>query len=198
MPAANNIEWHQVEAMTEYCKQRQEWRNLLILLIPCTSGYRHCDWQKLRWCDVMGASIKRVEQKTDKRRDAPLTKYVSDQIQAAFDAIQATIPPSQRPAMAKDFIFKPVSKNSSTGVLTRAGVNGILDKIRKAVGIPHTVTVHSLRKAYGMRLYTIMGETESAMIWISNWFNHSSLQITQRYLGLETKMRAEIMDQMWR
>ena len=198
MAAANPLNWHHVEQMAEYCRANRRWRDLLIILIPCTSGYRHSDWAELKWVDALGKdSIKKVEQKTDKHRTAPLNAYVKAAILQAYEGILATIPPSKRGAMKNDYIFKPESHNSKSGVMTRAGVNSVLDRIRIAVGIEHTVTVHSLRKAYGMRLYGLMGETESAMIWVSNWFGHSSLQVTQRYLGLEAKLKMEVMDQMW-
>lgn len=198
MAAAHSIEWDKVEIMVNYCRDNRKYRDLMILLVACTTAFRHADWGKLKWSDLLGKdSIRRLESKTQKHRQTPIPEFIARQIMVCYEATLATLPPSQRHTLPDRYIFKPDSKNSRSGVLTRTGVNHVLNRIAQAVGFNHPVTVHSLRKAWGMRTWHLMGETEAAMVFVSNMFGHSSLAITQRYLGLELKMRKEIIEQMW-
>jgi len=198
MAAAHPMVWSEVELMVDYCRKHKRNRDLMLILVGCSTGYRHCDYATLRWEDLLGlAGLKKVESKTKKRRNAPLSDFVQRQIMMCYEAILLTVPPSKRDAMKKEYVFKSQANNSTTGVMTRAGVNGMLNGIAKKVGITHPVTVHSLRKAFAIRTWALMGETESAMVYVSSWLNHSDLQTTYRYLGLELKLKTEVLDAMW-
>lgn len=43
---------------------------------------------------------------------------------------------------------------------------------------------HTLRKTFGKRVYEVNDKSESSLIMLSLVFSHSSLAITQRYLGI--------------
>ena len=46
------------------------------------------------------------------------------------------------------------------------------------------VSSHSLRKTFGRRVWINNNENEKALIYLAELFNHSSLAITKRYLGI--------------
>jgi len=198
MAAASPLIWSEVELMVEYCRTHKRNRDLMLLLVGCSTGYRHIDYAKITWEELLGvAGLKKVESKTNKRRNAPLSDFVQRQIQLCYESILLTVPPSKREAMKKEPVFKSKANTSKGEVLTRAGVNTVLNSIAKAVGIEHPVTAHSLRKAFAIRTWQLLGENEAAMYYVSSWLNHSSLQMTYRYLGFELKMRTEIVNSMW-
>ena len=54
---------------------------------------------------------------------------------------------------------------------------------------------HSLRKTFGRQVYTINGEnSELALVKLMELFNHSSVAITKRYLGLRQEEILETYD----
>jgi len=198
MAAASPLIWSEVELMVEYCRKHKKNRDLMLILVGASTGYRHIDYAGITWEELLGvAGLKKTESKTGKRRNAPLSDFVQRQIQLCYEAILLTVPPSKREAMKREPVFKSRSNTSKNGILTRAGVNGVLNNIAKAVGIEHPVTVHSLRKGFAMRTWQIMGEDETALIYVSAWLNHSNLLTTYRYLGLELKMKSEVLQKMW-
>jgi integrase len=46
------------------------------------------------------------------------------------------------------------------------------------------VSSHSLRKTFGRRVWVNNNENEKALVYLSELFNHSSLAITKRYIGI--------------
>jgi hypothetical protein len=46
------------------------------------------------------------------------------------------------------------------------------------------ISSHSLRKTFGRRVYEINGESEKALIQLSQIYNHSSIGITRNYLDI--------------
>ena len=65
----------------------------------------------------------------------------------------------------------------------------ITNKLRYAffsfLSLSLPVFFHSLRKTFGRQVYTMNGEnSELALIKLMELFNHSSVAITKRYLGL--------------
>ena len=56
-------------------------------------------------------------------------------------------------------------------------------------------STHSMRKTFGRRVVESAGEnTEMALLKLSELFNHSSPQITRRYLGLRHEEFMDVYD----
>jgi integrase len=54
-------------------------------------------------------------------------------------------------------------------------------------------STHSLRKTFGRQVWTNNGESDKALLYLSELFNHSSPAITRRYLGI----RQEELDDIY-
>jgi integrase len=52
----------------------------------------------------------------------------------------------------------------------------------------------SLRKSFGRRVYENNGESEKALTYLSELFNHSSQSITRQYLGIRQEELNDIYD----
>lgn len=64
-------------------------------------------------------------------------------------------------------------------------MNRILKKLRDRYHLPITrISTHTLRKTFGKYVYEKEGMTESALVLLSKIFDHSSVAITRRYIGL--------------
>jgi len=48
-------------------------------------------------------------------------------------------------------------------------------------------TSHVLRRTFGLRVYEMNFKSEDALVTLSHIFNHSSIAITRRYIGLQGK-----------
>ena len=69
----------------------------------------------------------------------------------------------------------------------------INDNIRKALKSLN-ISTHSMRKSFGRRVYESCGESEKALNYLSELFNHSSISITRKYLGIRQEELNNIYD----
>ena len=68
----------------------------------------------------------------------------------------------------------------------------IKKKYRLHVG---NFSCHSLRKTFGKQVYTMSGDSaELTLVKLMELFNHSSIAITKRYLGLRQEEILETYD----
>ena len=72
----------------------------------------------------------------------------------------------------------------------------ILKEIKKKYRLKvKNFSCHSLRKTFGRQVYTMNGEnSELALVKLMELFNHSSVAITKRYLGLRQEEILETYD----
>jgi site-specific recombinase XerD len=49
----------------------------------------------------------------------------------------------------------------------------------------NNISSHSLRKSFGNRVYVSNGKTDAILHLLSEMFNHSSVSITRKYLGIK-------------
>ena len=75
-------------------------------------------------------------------------------------------------------------------------INVILKEIKKKYRVKvKNFSCHSLRKTCGRQVYTMSGEnTELALVKLMELFNHSSVALTKRYLGLRQEEILETYD----
>jgi len=129
-------------------------------------GLRYSDLINLSFEQLRNDSIDLIETKTKKKRTLKvnenikmaLSKYDGDEKGYAFTSQKGTRFTSQRINVLLKENFK-----SNDG----------------------TISSHSLRKTFGKRVYINNGESEKALIYLSELFNHSSLKVTRTYLGIK-------------
>lgn len=69
-------------------------------------------------------------------------------------------------------------------------------KAKYSIKVEHLST-HSLRKTFGRKVVESAGEnSEMALIKLSELFNHTSPQITRRYLGLRQEELMEVYESL--
>ena len=75
-------------------------------------------------------------------------------------------------------------------------INVILKEIKTKYDLSiKNFSCHSLRKTFGRQVYNMNGESaELALIKLMELFNHSSVAITKRYLGLRTEELLQTYD----
>ena len=110
------------------------------------------------------------EQKTGKRNQV----YINDAIQ---DALRAYIPFDKQTENA--WIFE--SKGQQGKPLSRYQAYRIIREAAEYAGLDEHISCHSLRKTFGY--YAWKQGTPPALLMTI--YNHSTYQITKRYLGIE-------------
>lgn len=148
-----------------------------LVLLGINSGLRISDILKLKHEDLSGDSISLIEKKTNKKRII----RINDNIKKGYAMLQT------RTDEQSGFIF---TSNQST-ILTVQYVNR---KLKELFGNKNlSVSSHSLRKTFGRQVWSNNNETDKALLYLSELFNHSSPAITKRYLGI----RQEELDDIY-
>lgn len=140
----------------------------------CTA-LRISDVLSLTWADILYKdTICKIEHKTGKTR---LIK-VGDTNKKRFIELYELL---KRPDLNKAVIRHPKKEES----YTVRQMNRILKNLRDKYHLPISrISTHTLRKTFGKYVYEKEGKTESALVLLSKIFDHSSVAITRRYIGL--------------
>jgi integrase len=58
------------------------------------------------------------------------------------------------------------------------------------------ITSHSLRKTFGRMVWNVDNQSDRALMYLSELFNHTSASITRRYLGIKQEELNDIYDKI--
>lgn len=134
------------------------------IIIAINTRLRSGNIFKLTYEQLKGKKLTIIESKTGKKK-----------IIALNDAIRSIIPAD---ASGSPFITQ------KGGILTIQHLNRLLKEVFAKESKTLNISSHSCRKAFGRRVYENNNESEKALVYLSELFNHSSLTMTQKYLGL--------------
>lgn len=158
-------------------KTEKNYKLGFLVVFGINAGLRISDILKLKFEDLENDSISLVESKTNKKRVIRL----NDNIKNAFEVLK------NRTDVRTGYIF---TSNQST-VITIQYVNR---KLKEMFGTKNiAISSHSLRKTFGRQVWSNNNETDKALLYLSELFNHSSPAITKRYLGI----RQEELDDIY-
>ena len=147
----------------------------LLIALGCFTGLRISDILALRWNQILYAEeFTIIEKKTGKKRTLRLNHQLQKHIQECYEQIKPI------------GIKAPILVSQKGTVFTIQRINVILKEIKKKYRLKvKNFSCHSLRKTFGRQVYTMNGEnSELALVKLMELFNHSSIAITKRYLGL--------------
>lgn len=159
-------------------------RNHTLIVMGLNTAFRAGDLLKLRWqdvCDTNGILRKHIrvkEQKTGKLRTVPINAALQQTLDLYRKVCSRTAP--------QDFLFP--SKRCKSCPLSRSQAYRIVRRAAESCGLFEHVGCHSLRKTFGY--YAWKQGTPPAMLM--DLYNHSSYQITKRYLGIEQDERDQV------
>ena len=157
----------------------------LLVAIACFTGLRISDILSLRWWQILGVEEFTItEKKTGKQRTIRLNPQLQQHIQECYEHI--------KPIGVK----APILVSQKGTVFSVQRINVILKEIKKKYRLKiKNFSCHSLRKTFGRQVYTMSGENaELALVKLMELFNHSSVAITKRYLGLRQEEILETYD----
>ncbi len=172
-----------VNALINYYLQEdnKNLRNYLLIVTGVFTALRISDILSMKWGDVLkkdGMVVERIvikEKKTHKMN----TIYVNSILETAIMMF------ASETENKTGFIFCGRNKSES---LDRSQAYRIVKTAVNDLGIKGNISCHSLRKTVGYHLY-LKGTSQVMLMKI---YNHSSFEITKRYLCIEQTEKDEV------
>ena len=172
---ADYLEWSEAMNLIRKLAKDKNYKISLLIAIGCFTGLRISDILALRWEQILSTEeFTIIEKKTGKKRVLRLNPQLQQHIRECYEQIQ--------PIGLK----APILVSQKGTVFTIQRINVILKEIKIKYRLKvKNFSCHSLRKTFGRQVYNMNSEnSELALVKLMELFNHSSLAITKRYLGL--------------
>ena len=172
---ADYLVWSDAMNLIRKLAKNEDYKMSLLIALGCFTGLRISDILALRWNQILGVDeFTIIEKKTGKQRTLRLNPQLQKHIQECYEHI--------KPIGVKAPIL--VSQKGTT--FTIQAINRKLKDIKKQYKLRiNNFSCHSLRKSFGRQVYNMNeSNAELALVKLMELFNHSSIAITKRYLGL--------------
>ena len=182
---ADYLEWSEAMNLIRKLARNGNYKMSLLVAIGCFTGFRISDILALRWKQILDVTEFTItERKTGKRRTVRINHELQLHIRDCYEHI--------KPISMENHIL--ISQKGT--VFTVQRINIILKEIKAKyrLHIRH-FSCHSLRKTFGRQVYNMNSDNaELALVKLMELFNHSSVAITKRYLGLRQEEILETYD----
>lgn len=173
--------YRDIQKFKQYYIEKGEYRNYLLVTICLNSALRISDVLKIKTEDIYNFADKSInthivlkEQKTGKYSEI----YLNSALLKAFKLY------AKRCGLEKGFIFK----NKNGNALSRVQAYRIIKDGANAVGLD--ISCHSLRKTFGYCAW----KAGVSPVLLMKIYNHSSFEVTKRYLGIEQKEKDSVFE----
>lgn len=180
----------EIRAFLDYYKKEEvNPRNALLISLGMYTGFRISDLLTVKWQDIYDFKMKKaknyleiVEMKTNKSRRAYLNGNLRKQIKSYYFFIKNDVSIDDG-----DYIFvngrsndKPICRSTAYRIVRKAAQNTIKSA--------EHISPHSMRKTLGYQA----AKQGTAPVILMEFYNHSSYEITKRYLGLKEDELMEV------
>lgn len=172
---ADYVQWDEMTNLVRKLTKNNEYRMSLLITIGCFWGLRISDILALRWHQIVDVDEFTIqERKTGKSRTIRINAQLKRHITECYKQMN--------PLSIKSPIF--LSRKGTVYSVQRINI------LLKEIKMKHKLNVknfscHSLRKTFGRQVYNQNSDNaELALVKLMELFNHSSVAITKRYLGL--------------
>ena len=172
---ADFLKWDEAMNLIRKLFKDGNYNMSLLIALGCFFGLRIRDLLALRWNQILNVSeFTIIEHKTGKKRTIRINPQLQRHIADCYKAIHPT------------GINAPILISQKGTVYSVQRINVILKELKKRYKLHiGNFSCHSLRKTFGRQVYNMNSEnSEMALVKLMELFNHSSVAITKRYLGL--------------
>lgn len=177
-------EIEQINLLKNYFLEKGELRNYALIVTGLNTSLRISDIVSLRWQDVYNYKendykkhLSIIEKKTKKVNTVAINSAI---VTALTLLSQKSIPLPDR------YIF--LSQKGDNLPITRNRAFTIIRSASEALGFEENISCHSLRKTFGYQAWK-QGVPPALLMSI---YNHSSYEITKRYLGIHQDERDQV------
>ena len=172
---ADYLQWSEAMNLVRKLARDNNYKMSLLIALGCFTGLRISDILALRWNQILDAEeFTIIEIKTGKQRTIRINMQLQQHIRDCYEHINPV------------GINAPVLISQKGTVYTVQRINVMLKEIKKKYKLQiGNFSSHSLRKNFGRQVYNMNNDnSELALVKLMELFNHSSVSITKRYLGL--------------
>ena len=172
---ADYLQWSEAMNLVRKLARDSNYKMSLLMAMGCFTGLRISDILALRWRQILNKDEFCItEIKTGKQRTIRLNPQLQQHIRDCYEHISPI------------GINAPILISQKGTAFTIQRINIILKEIREKYRLKiKNFSCHSLRKTFGRQVYNMNSDNaELALIKLMELFNHSSVSITKRYLGL--------------
>jgi len=169
-----------------YLEKERNMRNYTLCILGLNTALRITDILELKWGDLYDFDrncflehLTVIEKKTGKTNTIALNHAVIETLSEYRKYFSS--------APAEDTCLFP-SRKGTNRPISRSQAFRVVKKAALSVGLCHNISCHSLRKTFGYHAW--QQGTPPALLM--NIYNHSSYQITKRYLGIEQDDRDNV------
>ena len=182
---ADFLLWDEAMNLTRKLAKDGNYKMSLLIALGCFTGLRISDILSLRWNQILDTDeFTIIEHKTKKKRTIRVNLQLKKHIRDCYEHIQPV------------GINTPILISQKGTVFSIQRINGVLKEIKKKYRLQiGNFSCHSLRKTFGRQVYNMNNDSsELALVKLMELFNHSSVSITKRYLGLRQEELLNIYD----
>ena len=182
---ADYLQWDTMLNLIRRLYRDGDYRMSLFIGAGCFFGLRVSDLRKLTWSMLLDDDkFVLNEQKTGKRRVIKINTDFQNNIRMCYEALKI------------QDMEEPCFLSRKRQVYSTQRINVKLKEIKRKYNIKiENFSCHSLRKAFGRKVFESSGENaQMALEKLSELFNHSSVAITKIYLGLREQELLETYD----
>ncbi|MCM1251859.1 MAG: tyrosine-type recombinase/integrase [Clostridium sp.] len=176
----------EIHKLRQFFYDKGEIRNYVLVTLGINTALRISDLLQLQWQDIWNFELQRFkehiiipEQKTGKIANIYLNQQCLESLNELKKFLEGRMQPTE-------YIFKSrVGQNSHIG-RNRAYV--IIKDACHELGYEGNLSCHSLRKTFGYHAWK-QGVSPAIIMSI---YNHSSMEVTKRYLSIEQDDKDEV------
>jgi integrase len=172
---ADFLSWDQNLNLIRKLFNDGDYKMSLLISLGSFWGLRISDILKLKWQDILDKDrFMLVERKTQKTREIKINPQLKQHIRECYQQI--------KPRSLDKEIF--ISQKGS--IFTVQRLNVIFKSIKSRYNLKvNNYSTHSMRKTFGREVFSQSGtNAELSLVKLSQLFNHSSVMVTRRYLGI--------------
>lgn len=172
---ADFLQWEEAMNLIRKLFKDENYSMSLLIALGCFFGLRISDILTLHWNQILNVNeFTVIEKKTGKKRIIRINPQLQRHISDCYKAINPV------------GCNAPILVSQKGTIYSVQRINKILKELKKKYKLHiGNFSCHSLRKTFGRQVYNMNSEnSELALVKLMELFNHSSVAITKRYLGL--------------
>lgn len=184
---ADRLDWDDMLNLARKLIQDGNYKIALFITLGSFWGFRVYDMKLLTWLLILDKDeITIIEHKTEKKRTIPISPQLKKFIADCYNHINPVC------------LNSPVFLSQKGTVYSTQQLNRILKQVKAKYRVNvKNFSCHSLRKTFGRQVYNQNPENaEKALVMLMDMFNHSSLAITKRYIGLRQEEVAQTYESL--
>ena len=171
---ADYMEWNSMLNLVHRLYRDKDYTMSLLIGCGAFFGLRISDLLGLKWEMIMSDTFTLTERKTKKKRTIKVNENFQKHILDCYKALNIKD--------HNDYCFR--SRKGTVFSTQRINVKLKYIKVKYGLKI-NNISTHTLRKTFGRKVFESAGEqSEMALVKLMELFNHSSVAITKRYLGI--------------